>query len=648
MLLNVFRAQTDDPDLAEAVENELVSRLYASRLSLAIGAALGMALSALLYEECPLTPILIAGLTLSVCGALRVVSFQLYSPDSKRGGLWQLIYELGALSYAGMLGLITALIILLSSRTELHLLAGVMATGYAAGAASRNTGRPRVAIGQLLLTQAPWTCALLVHPTYAHALLFVSNVLFVLVVIDLTLLMHRTVLNAFVDRQEKRQLANVYEKLSKTDPLTGLGNRMVLESDLHLQLAASKVPVAVAWLDLDQFKQVNDTLGHAAGDRLLRAVAEALERAVGGEAHIARFGGDEFVVTAAIANETEALALGVKLLSAVRATADEESALPSITASIGLSISSEGVTPDTMLRHADLALYDAKAQGRDCVRLFDPSMELELVARRALEHDFRRALADGKLELHYQPIVNLDTGRLASFEALIRWHHPVEGWVPAVTIVEMAEAIRLLEPMTSWVLLEACRAAATWPDDVSIAVNISPILVQQGDLISMVLEALVTSGLSARRLDLELTESALLEDSVQATSLLSRLQAIGVRLSLDDFGTGYSSLSYLCRYRFDTIKIDRSFTSDAAKRSEAHAVIRAISALARSMKLTVVAEGIETAVQARFVADQKCGFGQGYLFSRPVPLAQTRDLLNRDFLDFAVAEAPSPVLKLVS
>ncbi|HEY0255588.1 MAG TPA: EAL domain-containing protein, partial [Kofleriaceae bacterium] len=526
----------------------------------------------------------------SACGALRVVSFQLYSPDSKRGGLWQLIYELGALSYAGVLGLITALIILLSSQIELHLLAGVMATGYAAGAASRNTGRPRVAIGQLLLTQAPWTCALLVHPTYAHVLLFVSNVLFALVVTDLTLLMHRTVLNAFVDRQEKRQLADVYEKLSKTDPLTGLGNRMVLESDLHLQLAASNVPVAVAWLDLDQFKQVNDTLGHAAGDRLLRAVAEALERKVGGEAHIARFGGDEFVVTAAVANETEALALGEKLLIAVRATADDEGALPSITASIGVSISSPGVMPDTMLRHADLALYDAKAQGRDRVRLFDPSMEFELVARRALEHDFRRALADGKLELHYQPIVNIGTGRLASFEALIRWNHPVEGWVPAVTIVEMAEAIHVLEQMTTWVLSEACRAAATWPDDVSVAVNISPILVQQGDLISMVLEALVTSGLPARRLELELTESALLEDSVQATSLLNRLQAIGVRLSLDDFGTGYSSLTHLGDYPVDCLKIDQSFVGRMVEETPILSIVKAITQLGPSLSLDIVAE----------------------------------------------------------
>ncbi|MGN6123626.1 MAG: putative bifunctional diguanylate cyclase/phosphodiesterase [Sphingomonas oligoaromativorans] len=622
MLLNVFKVRPKDKELNHAVRVALIEALYASRASLAIGALLGGAVAAVTSYYCRTTLIEVTGLLLTLCGALRVASFGFFRPGNLSAGAkkWEILYDIGAVSYAALLGLLTLEILLVSTDLRLHALMATLATGYAAGAAGRNTGRPFIAIGQLLSSALPISIGLLLTDRGpAGMLLAVANLLFIIVVTDITLLTYKTVLEAFIDRQEKLQLATVYEKLSKTDPLTGIDNRGTLRLTLERLLHGHEQAIAVLWLDLDRFKQINDTMGHAAGDDLLHHVASRLSKFATPMASVARFGGDEFIVVVPVENVEHAMKLAEMVREVIAKPVGSGQGMMDLTVSVGIAISSPGISSDDLLRHADVALYEAKAKGRNRVILFDPEMERRLVDRQHLEHDLKRAIAQEELDLHFQPIVNLSTKRVESFEALLRWHHPIHGNIPPSTFVPIAESIGIIDSLTAWVLRVACAEAQRWPDSISVAVNISAGLLKGRDLPTMVVEALMASGLSPRRLELEITESAIVEDNPNAAGLLDGFQKLGIRVSLDDFGTGYSSLSYLCRYKFDRIKIDRSFISSPDRQSETRAVVQAISSLAKSLDLSVIAEGIETTEQEDYVAGLGCAAGQGYLFARPMP-----------------------------
>lgn len=623
MLLNAFKVATRDEELSKAVRSALLDALFASKMSLVIGMMIGAATASLIVIDCPSPWLIGCAILLTLAGLARVISFGMFRPGVTVNSKWEFIYHAGAWGYAALTGQLTFLTILLSDNIAHHLLAATLSTGYAAGAAGRNTGRPVIAVGQLLLCTLPFSLALVLRPSASNLLLAVSNVLFALVIIDITLQTYKTVLAAFVDRQEKLRLATVYEKLSKTDPLTGIDNRVTLKANLDTLLKSGKTTVAVLWLDLDRFKQINDTLGHAAGDVVLHAVAARLRKLAGVRGMLARFGGDEFILVVPVAGAEAALAFGEEVRQTVSEPESADGVVIDFSASIGLSISAPGQqSADELLRHADVALYEAKAKGRNCVVIFDPEMEERLLKNKQIENDLKRAIANNELELYFQPIVELKTGRIKSFEALLRWHHPVHGGIPPGLFIPIAEATNQIDAITEWVLESACAAAAGWPDEISVCVNISPPLLKARRLPPMVLEALLKHGLPPRRLELEITESVLVEDNPNVRVVLDGFQKLGIKLSLDDFGTGYSSLSYLCRYRFDVIKIDRSFTSDVYRSSEARAVVQAISTLAESLDLTVIAEGIETQQQLDYIRSQGCAEGQGYFFARPMPLGE--------------------------
>jgi len=621
VLLNFFKLRTDDTELAAAVRVALLKALYSSHLSLIIGTTLGFVISALVAWYCPNPWIIACGILISATGLLRVLSFGMFTPGSADANarIWERIYEGGAFAYALFVGQLTLLSFIVSDDMRIQLVTSFMSTGYAAGACGRNTGRPLLALGQLLACSLPLSIAALIDPSMPTIVLSIANLLYIAVLTDITLRTYKTVLDAFVDRQEKLRMATVYEHLSKTDPLTGIDNRTILKTNLDKLLEEGGRRISILWLDLDRFKQINDTLGHATGDAVLRTISHRLSIMHERGGRIARFGGDEFIVTLPVDNEEEAIATAEELIAAIRLPVHINTIQVDISGSIGISISAENSDSDELLRHADVALYEAKAAGRNCIRLFDPEMERRLLENKQIEQDLRKALANKEMEVHYQPVVDLNDFRIKGFEALLRWHHPVNGSVPPSLFIPIAEGSHSIAPITEWVLQQACEQAMTWADDIAVAVNISAVLLRDRTLPNLVSDTLLKTGLPPRRLHLEITETALLADDPDVRYVLDTLKRIGTSLSLDDFGTGFSSLSHLCRHKFDTIKIDRSFLNNVESRSESRAVIQAVSGLASSLDLTVVAEGIETFEQLQYVVKQGCSAGQGYFFAKPMP-----------------------------
>jgi diguanylate cyclase (GGDEF)-like protein len=630
MLLNFFKIRTDDTELAAAVRIALIKALYSSHLSLIIGATVGLAISAMTASYCPSPWIYATGALISATGLLRVLSFGMFKPGSadKNAKVWERIYETGAFAYALFVGQLTFLTFILSDNVQVQMVTAIVSTCYAAGAAGRNTGRPLLALGQLLVCSLPLSIVPLFEPSLPGLFISIVNLLFIAVLTDITLRTYKTVLDAFVDRQEKLRMATVYEHLSKTDPLTGIDNRTILKTNLDKLLEEGASRIAILWLDLDRFKQINDTLGHATGDAVLRTISHRLSIMHERGGRIARFGGDEFIVTLPVKDEEEAMATAEELIRAIRLPVTINHIQVDISGSIGISISGENSDSDELLRHADVALYEAKAAGRNCIRLFDPEMERRLLENKQIETDLKKALVNKEMEVHYQPVVDLADFRIKGFEALLRWHHPVNGSVPPSLFIPIAETSHSISPITEWVLMESCVEAMRWPGEITVAVNISAVLLTDRTLPNMVSDTLLKSGLPPRRLHLEITETALLADDPDVRYVLDMLKRIGTSLSLDDFGTGFSSLSHLCRYRFDSIKIDRSFLNNVESRSESRAVIQAVSGLASSLDLTVVAEGIETFEQLQYVVKQGCSAGQGYFFAKPMPASAVLPYLS--------------------
>ncbi len=644
MLLNFFKIRTDDTDLAVAVRVALLKALYSSHLSLIIGTTLGFAISALAAWYAPHPLIILCGCLIVATGLLRVLSFGMFKPGSADANaqVWERIYEMGAFAYAFFVGQLTLLSFVFSDDLGLQLVTSFMSTGYAAGACGRNTGRPLLALTQLLASSLPLSIAALFAPSLPIIVVAIANLLYIAVLTDITLRTYKTVLDAFVDRQEKLRMATVYEHLSKTDPLTGIDNRTILKTNLDKLLEDGKSRIAILWLDLDRFKQINDTLGHATGDAVLRAISQRLSIMHERGGRIARFGGDEFIVTLPVRDEDEALATAEILIRSIRQPVQLHDLTVDISGSIGISISNETSDSDELLRHADVALYEAKAAGRNCIRLFDPEMERRLLENKQIERDLKHALVNDEMEVHYQPVVDLTDFRIKGFEALLRWHHPTNGNVPPSLFIPIAETSHQIGSITEWVLHESCTQAMGWPGDITVAVNISAALLTDRTLPNMVSDTLLKTGLPPRRLHLEITETALLADDPDVRYVLDTLKRIGASLSLDDFGTGYSSLSHLCRHRFDTIKIDRSFLNNVELRSESRAVIQAISGLASSLNLTVVAEGIETIEQLQYIVKQGCSGGQGYFFAKPMPASAVAGYLETaadELAQFSRAEA---------
>jgi diguanylate cyclase (GGDEF)-like protein len=434
------------------------------------------------------------------------------------------------------------------------------------------------------------------------------------------------------DITERRNAEARISHLARYDELTALPNRLNFRDEIERLLAiphASEQLSALLFVDLDQFKQVNDTLGHPCGDQLLCAVADRLRTMLRPEDFVARFGGDEFVVFQQnIKSNEEAAGLARRIVDHLSERYKIDNHLVEIGASVGIAMTARGISADTLLKNADMALYRAKADGRGTFCFFHDEMAQTVEARRILELDLRKALANEEFELFYQPLVNLKSGRIATCEALLRWNHPVRGTVSPVDIIPVAEDMGLIVDLGRWILRKACMECMKWPEAVSVAVNFSPQQFHQRDVLSEVRYALEVSGLPAHRLEIEITESSLLRNTQLTHDVLSQLSAIGVRISLDDFGTGYSSLSYLHNFPLQKVKIDRSFL-EGIDTDRPLTLLRGVARLSADLGMSVVVEGIETNEQLELIsADGTVTEAQGYLFSRPVPAVRVRQLLN--------------------
>lgn len=433
------------------------------------------------------------------------------------------------------------------------------------------------------------------------------------------------------DVTERTRVDNRIAHMAHNDALTDLPNRLSFRERLDAEL--KKLPtgeqLAVLYIDIDEFKRINDSLGHPVGDELLKGIARRLSACVGPHDVVARLGGDEFaIMLTRVAQASDTMELIARVFEAIREPYECAGHLLTTDASIGIAMApDDGTHLDHLLKNADLAMYDAKADGRRTYRFFEPGMDARVHALRTLELDLREAIANGGFEIFYQPLVGLEDDRITGCEALLRWSHPQRGPISPAEFIPVAEDTGLINALGEWVLNEACAEAARWPDDIKIAVNVSPVQFRSPAFALKVAMALANSGLAARRLELEITEAILIRDDEVALAMLHHLRGLGVRIALDDFGTGYSSLSYLQRFPFDKIKIDRSFIKDVDTDEVSACIVQAVVNIAAARQMTTTAEGVETEAQLEALRALGCTEMQGYLFSRPRSAADIRPLL---------------------
>jgi diguanylate cyclase (GGDEF)-like protein len=428
------------------------------------------------------------------------------------------------------------------------------------------------------------------------------------------------------DITDLRRSEEQIKHLGHYDALTDLPNRVLFREQLDREFKRTKrgEQFALLYIDVDEFKGINDSLGHPVGDDFLKSLARRLEDCVRETDFVARLGGDEFaIIQTAVGNLSDVQALVAKIHEAIRQPYECLGHHVMTDASIGIAMApADGSDIDQLIKNADLAMYGAKAAGRRTSRFFEPQMDAKARARRALELDLRQAMDSESFELHYQPLVDLDSNEVTGCEALLRWRHPERGMISPVEFIPVAEDTGMIVELGEWVLRTACAEAATWPDQVRLAVNVSPVQFRSQTLALTVAAALAASGLAANRLELEITEAVLIRDDEAALEMLHQLRAIGVRIALDDFGTGYSSLSYLQRFPFDKIKIDRSFINDIGEGDASSSIVQAVVNIAAARNMTTTAEGVETQQQLDLLRGLGCTQMQGYLFSAARPAGE--------------------------
>ena len=536
----------------------------------------------------------------------------------------------GALSFAILWGLLGAMAIAYEVGPGGRTLLVVSAVGYGIAASARNAGRPWVAKGQLVLSIVPIIVAGALKPDLDDRLLVPAGVILLLGMFAVTRDIYHVLRDSLTAADTSARLAEKMQKLARTDVVTNLINRAGLNHDL-LERAMTLLPgrkLALIWIDLDHFKEVNDTLGHHWGDRLLCEVGVRLRKSAPAGACVARFGGDEFIIACEAAHREEVAALAHRLLADITRPMRLDDKVLEIGASMGIAILPEdGTDIDAVMQGADLALYHAKLNGRKQASFFTPAMTRALMHRKEMEAELRLALRRNELTVHFQPILDLATGRIRSFEALVRWFHPQKGEIRPDEFIPIAEETGAIITLGNWITAQAASVAASWPDDITLAVNLSPMQIRAPGAAMGILAALREARLPAHRLELEVTERVLLEHGANTEAFMAEMTGAGVRFALDDFGTGYSSLGYLAHYPFGKIKVDRSFVSGEDNEGKRTAIIRAIASMGSALGLEIVAEGLETEAQVHTVREAGCTLGQGWHFSRAVCAAEAAALI---------------------
>jgi diguanylate cyclase (GGDEF)-like protein len=442
----------------------------------------------------------------------------------------------------------------------------------------------------------------------------------------------RYIVNVVDDVTERRRAADRIAHLAHYDALTDLPNRVLFREQIERELrrTGGGEQFALLYIDVDEFKGINDSLGHHVGDELLKAVAGRIRSCLREGDLVARLGGDEFaVIQTAVGDARDVVEFVAQIHQAIRQPYDCLGHLLTTDASIGIALApQDGTDLDQLIKNADLAMYGAKADGRRTSRFFEPVMDARAKARLTMERDLRQAMVDGGFEIHYQPLVDLGSDEVTGCEALLRWRHPERGMISPAEFIPVAEDTGLIVDLGEWVLRTACAEAATWPDRIRLAVNVSPVQLKCPTLALKITSALAASGLAPNRLEIEITEAVLIRDDETALAILHQLRAIGIRIALDDFGTGFSSLSYLKRFPFDKIKIDRCFVSDITEPDGSAVIVQAVVNIAAARNMTTTAEGVETLQQKEMLRALGCTQMQGYLFSAAKPGPEVRRLFG--------------------
>jgi len=617
------------------VRRKLVETLYTQPTSLAAGAIAGIACTATAIAVSDSLAITLVGGLLIITAMARTAMAVWLAGDARNRDArsLEIIYEVGAFSYAFLAGLVAALTIYADAGGHIQTLAVTYALVYGVGISARNAGRPMIAIGQLLLSAAP---IMVVGPLTGDVVFYVLSGTMVFVifgVMSITFNVFRTLREQIIAADASAQMADRMRELARTDVVTGLTNRAGLNTDaveMLMRLPDAK-KLAMFWVDLDRFKEINDTLGHPVGDKVLAEVGNRLRNAAPEGATIARFGGDEFIVVAEVADRGESEQLARALVDEISRPARVDGHRIDTAASMGVALlPDDGPDIDALMQGADLALYHAKVGGRHQVCFFDTSMTRELVRKKEIEAELRAAIQRDELSIFFQPIVDLETGKIRTFEALVRWFHPEKGELRPDEFIPVAEDTGVIITLGNWITAQAAKAAAGWPEDVTIAVNLSPVQIRAPGAALGILAALREAGLDPHRLELEVTESLFLDDDANTARFMDDLAAEGVRFALDDFGTGYSSLGYINKFPFKKIKVDRSFVSGPNIGKKSDAIIRAVAEMGATLGMDIVAEGLETIEQVQVVRNAGCTLGQGYYFSRAVPDYLAAMLLSQE------------------
>jgi diguanylate cyclase (GGDEF)-like protein len=610
---------------------ELVEALYSTPKSIFAATLVAMAVVAIAFLESNDRVYMWIAVAFLILGIFRSGIILLYRrskhnmDDRVITARWERRALSGAWAFALIVGFAGAYTVVTHSGGTLELLINTSVMGYIAGISSRNGSRPLISIGQVSLTACPFALALFMRGDLTHLVLGLFICLLYLSIVMIC----RSVFENIIARHEA---FHKVERLAKRDVLTGLWNRAAFIELLQDRLRTHfESPLtALILIDLDHFKDVNDTHGHQVGDLMLKEVSFRIKDAVNVGDEIGRIGGDEFVAMIIRDDEDEIYRAAGRVLATFAAPFALGTTQYFFGASVGYAVAPiDGSSVEELFRNADLALYDAKRQGRGRMQRHSASITARYDHRVTLEHDLQFALKNHELELLYQPIVDPRSGRAICCEALVRWHHPVLGVVNPEEFIPIAESTGLITSIGAWVLTSACQEATQWPLDVGVAVNLSPVQFRRGtDLVETVIETLANTGLPARRLDLEVTESILIEDSTAALVALQKLRGLGVGVSLDDFGTGFASLSYLNDFPFSKVKIDRKFAKGIVSSSRTAAIIGGIAKTTRELHIELVAEGVETQAQMDNMLRFRIHAMQGFLFCPPLPGDRLRQMLK--------------------